>query len=47
MNELSTENLDRGRAVLVTSPPDAFTSTELDNLTAFRDTGATVVTYTY
>ena len=43
VNTLSSENLDRGRALIVTSPADAFTSTELDALTTFRDNGGTVV----
>ncbi|PSQ21209.1 nuclease [Halobacteriales archaeon QS_9_67_17] len=43
VNELSTENLDRGRALVVTSPPDAFTSAELDAVAAFRDDGGTVI----
>ena len=43
VNALSQENLSRGRALLVTSPPESFTGAERENVAAFRDDGGAVV----
>jgi len=43
VNTLTTENLTRGRTLIVTSPPEAFSSSELDALASFRDNGGSVI----
>nr|WP_305794484.1 lamin tail domain-containing protein [Halomarina rubra] len=43
VNDLDTTDLSGARAVLVTTPPEAFTQAELDALAAFRDAGGAVV----
>ncbi|WP_440009833.1 lamin tail domain-containing protein [Halomicrococcus sp. SG-WS-1] len=43
VNELTTANLSRGRVLVVTTPPQSFTSTELDAVQGFVDDGGAVV----
>ncbi|MFC4358684.1 lamin tail domain-containing protein [Halobium salinum] len=43
VNDLTGENLDRGRALLVSTPPQAFTSAELDAVGSFVDDGGAVI----
>ncbi|MDH5021828.1 lamin tail domain-containing protein [Halobacterium rubrum] len=43
VNTLTTDNLSRGRTLIVTSPPEAFSSSELDALSSFRDNGGSII----
>ncbi|WP_135824262.1 DUF4350 domain-containing protein [Halorussus ruber] len=43
INEFSSANLDGARAVVVTTPPESFTSAEIDTLNAFVSNGGAVV----
>lgn len=43
VNEITANNLDRGRALIVTSPPYAFSQSELDAVASFADDGGAVV----
>jgi endonuclease YncB( thermonuclease family) len=43
VNTLSPSNLSNARALIITSPAESFTSTELSNLASFRDNGGSVI----
>jgi endonuclease YncB( thermonuclease family) len=43
VNTLSQDNLARGRTLVVTSPPEALTTAETENIAAFRDDGGSVI----
>jgi endonuclease YncB( thermonuclease family) len=43
VNTLSSSNLSRGRAIVVTPPAECFTATEVDTLRAFRDDGGAIL----
>ncbi|WP_238392108.1 DUF4350 domain-containing protein [Halorussus amylolyticus] len=43
VNDLTAENLDRGRALVVTTPAEAFTADEIDAVSSFADSGGAVV----
>ncbi|WP_276301891.1 lamin tail domain-containing protein [Halorussus lipolyticus] len=43
INTFSSANLDGARAVIVTTPPESFTSTEIDNLNTFVSNGGAVI----
>jgi hypothetical protein len=43
VNTLTTDNLSRDRTLIVTSPAEAFTSSELDALAMFRDNGGSIL----
>jgi endonuclease YncB( thermonuclease family) len=43
VNTLSPTNLSNARALVITSPAESFTSTELSNLASFRDNGGAVI----
>jgi endonuclease YncB( thermonuclease family) len=43
VNTLTTDNLSRGRTLIVTSPPEAFSSSEFGALASFRDDGGSVI----
>ncbi len=43
VNEPTAEKLSRGRALLVTSPTEAFSDAEVDALRSFRDDGGAIV----
>ncbi|MFC7079684.1 lamin tail domain-containing protein [Halorussus caseinilyticus] len=43
INDFTSANLDGARAVVVTTPPESFTQTEIDNLNTFVSNGGAVV----
>ncbi len=43
INEITSSNLSRGRALIVTTPPNAFTTAEVDAISTFVSNGGSVV----
>ena len=43
VNSITTDNLSRGRALIVTTPPEAFTQSEVDAVTSFMSDGGAVI----